>query len=192
MKQFLFGVATVLLFTACNSDKKTTDKAANQEAEVKSMTQVDEKTQKTEQLKKTPQLTLEQMRKLLPHELDSAKEKNYVASTQFGYGLASVEYPKTKSRSLKVTLYDCAGEMGSVNYFENYWNNLNVVKETENESTKTIDFMGGKAIENYKKDLNLSTLTFVIRDRLVIIVEGRDMKPGELEEVAKKLHQKIA
>lgn len=192
MKQFLFGVATVLLFTACNSDKKTTDKAANQEAEVKSMTQVDERTQKTEQLKKTPQLTLEQMRKLLPHELDSAKEKNYVASTQFGYGLASVEYPKTKSRSLKVTLYDCAGEMGSVNYFENYWNNLNVVKETENESTKTIDFMGGKAIENYKKDLNLSTLTFVIRDRLVIIVEGRDMKPGELEEVAKKLHQKIA
>lgn len=144
-----------------------------------------------EDLKKTPQLTLDQIRALLPHELDSAKERNYVASSQFGYGLASIEYPKAKSR-VKVTLYDCAGEMGATNYFENYWNNLNVTKETEQESVKTIDFMGGKAVENYKKSMNLSTLTFVVRDRLVIVVEGKNMKPEEVEAVAEKLHKKIA
>ena len=191
MKQFLLVTLLSFVFFACRSDKKP---AENTDAAVKSMTTtpVDEKEKKTEELRKAPQLTLEQMRLLLPQELDSAKEKNYLASTQFGYGLASVEYPKTKSKSIKVTLYDCAGEMGSVNYFENYWNHLNVQNQTENEFTKTINFEGGKAVESYKKDLNLSTLTFVIRDRLVIMMEGKNITPEELEKAAKKLHAKIA
>lgn len=181
------------IFIAC-SGNKTDDKKQSGEASVKAMTTppVDEKTQKTEDLKKTPQLTLEQIRRLLPPELDSAKEKNYVASTQFGYGLASIEYPKGKLRGIKVTLYDCAGELGANNYFENYWNFLNVNKQTGQDFTKTIDFEGGKAVETYKKDMNLSTLTFAVRGRLVIVMEGKNMTPGELEGAAKKLHQKIA
>lgn len=180
-----------LVFVACKG-KKADDKKETKEASAKAMTTipVDEKAQKTEELKKAPQLTLEQIRMLLPHELDSAKEKNYLASTQFGYGLASVEYAK-RSKSIKVTLYDCAGELGFANYFENYWNNLNVLKQTDQGFTRTIDFEGGKAIERYKKDLNLSTLTFVIRGRLVIVMEGKNMQPEELEAAAKKLHQKI-
>lgn len=193
MRQILLVIMVSLVFVACKG-KKGVDKKESNEATVKAMTTtpVDEKTQKTEELKKAPQLTLEQMRALLPAELDSAKEKNFLSSTQFGYGLASIEYPKSKSRGIKVTLYDCAGESGSVNYFENYWNYLNVNKQTEQDFTRTIDFEGGKAIETYKKDINLSTFTFVIRGRLVIIMEGKNMQPGELESAAKKLHQKIA
>lgn len=192
MKQFLLMTLVSLVFIACSSDKKPATE--NKEATVKSMTSapVDEREKKTEELKKAPQLTLEQMRLLLPQELDSAKEKNYLASTQFGYGLASAEYPKSKSRSIKVTLYDCAGESGSINYFENYWNHLNVQNQTENEFTKTIDFEGDKAVQTYKKDMNLSTLTFVIRGRLVIMMEGKNLSPEELESAAKKLHAKIA
>ena len=63
---------------------------------------------------------------------------------------------------------------------------------SETEFRKTIDFEGGKAVETYKKDVNHSTLTFVVRDRLVIVMEGRNMAPEELEAVAKKLHAKIA
>ena len=182
-----------LVFAGCKS-KRADETKEIKDATVKAMTTapVDEKTQKIEELKKASQLTLEQMRVLMPSELDSAKEKNYLASTQFGYGLASVEYPKTKGRSIKVTLYDCAGESGSVNYFENYWNYLNVNKQTDQELTKTIDFGGGKAVETYKTESNFSTFTFVIRGRLVIIMEGKNMKPEELEIAAKKLHQKIA
>lgn len=192
MKKILLTTLVSIVFIACSSDKKPATES--KEATVKSMisTPEDEKEKKTEELKKAPQLTLEQMRALLPAQLDSAKEKNYLASTQFGYGLASVEYPKTKSRGIKVTLYDCAGEAGSVNYFENYWNHLNLQNQAENEFTKTIDFEGGKAVETYKKDMNLSTLTFVIRDRLVIIMEGKNLSPEDLERAAKKLHAKIA
>lgn len=190
MRQILLVIVASLVFVACKSKKADEAK----EVTIKAMTTapVDEKAQKIEQLKKAPQLTLEQMRVLMPVELDSAKEKNYLASTQFGYGLASVEYPKTKGRSIKVTLYDCAGESGSVNYFENYWNYLNVNKQTDQEFTKTIDFGGGKAVETYKAASNFSTFTFVIRDRLVIIMEGKNMKPEELESAAQKLHKKIA
>jgi hypothetical protein len=192
MKQFLLVAIVSIIFVACGG-RKPADKTENKDVAVKAMaTPVDEKAQKTEELKKAPQLTLEQMRVLLPHELDSAQERNYVASTQFGYGLASVEYPKSKSRSIKVTLYDCAGELGSANYFENYWNNLNVQHQTENDFMRTIDFEGGKAVETFKKDLNLSTLTFVVRGRLVIIMEGKNLSPEELQAAAKKLHAKVA
>jgi hypothetical protein len=193
MNKFLLVIMVSLAFVACKG-KKTDNKKEATEATVKAMSTspVDEKAQKTEELKKAQQLTLEQMRVLMPAVLDSAKERNYLASTQFGYGLASVEYPKTKGRSIKVSLYDCAGELGAVNYFENYWNYLNVNKQTDQEFTRTIDFEGGKAVETYKKDLNLSTITFVIRGRLVIVMEGKNLKPEELEPAAKKLHQKIA
>lgn len=193
MKQFLFVATASLLFAACNSNQKTVEKSENKDATVKSVTAaVDEKEKKTEELKKAPQLTIEQMRVLLPHELDSATEKNYLASTQFGYGIASAEYPKSKSRAIKVTLYDCAGEIGAVNYFENYWNKLNVQNQTENDFIRTVDFEGGKAVETYKKDLNLSTFTFVIRERLVIVMEGKNISSEQLKEAAKKLHKKLA
>lgn len=192
MKRFILVAMVSLFFAACSSDKNPAQ-TDSKDATVKSMTTtVDEKEKKTEELKKAPQLTIEQMRILLPHELDSATEKNYLASTQFGYGIASADYPKSKSRVIKVTLYDCAGEMGSVNYFENYWNKLNVNSQTENDFIRTVDFEGGKAVETYKKDLNLSTFTFVIRDRLVIVMEGKNITSEQLEEAAKKLHKKIA
>lgn len=192
MKRFLFVTMVSLVFAACNGEKKPTQ-TENKDTVVKSMTApIDEKEKKTEELKKAPQLTIEQMRILLPHELDSATEKNYLASTQFGYGIASAEYPKSKSRVIKITLYDCAGEMGAVNYFENYWDKLNVNSQTENDFIRTVDFEGGQAVETYKKDFNLSTFTFVIRDRLVIVMEGKNISSEELEEAAKKLHKKIA
>ena len=192
MKRILFAVCTVWLLAACDSGKKADDATKSKEAVVKSAAEpVDERTQKMEQLKKLSPLTLEQMRVLLPQELDSVKEKNFVASTQFGYGIASVEYPK-KSAGIKVTLYDCAGEMGSPVYFENYWNTLNVQDESGSAYTKTIDFMGGKAVEKYQKDINLSSLTFTVRDRLIVMVEGKNMKPEDLREKAKKLHAKIS
>jgi hypothetical protein len=192
MKRLLLLAFVSLIFIACGRDKKPPPD--NKDAQVKSMTSapVDEREKRTEELKKAPQLTLEQMRMLMPTELDSAKERNYLASTQFGYGLASVEYPKGKGRGLKVSLYDCAGEMGYPNYFENYWNHLNVATQSDNEFMKTIDFQGGKAVETYKKDMNLTTLTFVIRNRLVIMVEGKNMTPQEVEAAASKLHKKIA
>lgn len=193
MRQLLFVAMLFLAVAACNSNKRPSDKTENKDAAVKSIAApVDEKEKKMEELKNALPLTLEQMRVLLPQELDSAMQRNYLASTQFGYGLASAEYPKTKSRSIKITLYDGAGESGAANYFENYWNNLNVQKQTENEFMKTIDLEGGKAVETYKKDLNLSTLTFVVRERLVIVMEGKNMNPEELEAAAKKLYKKVA
>lgn len=191
MKRIVLAVFVSLVVIACGGDKKSPPTDSQPKVKAMTATPVDEREKRTEELKKAPQLTLEQMRMLMPKELDSAKEKNYLASTQFGYGLASVDYPKGKGRSLKVTLYDCAGEMGYVNYFENYWDHLNVNSQTETEFTKTIDFGSGKAVETYKKDMNLTTLTFVVRDRLVIMVEGKNMTPAEVESAAKKLQQKI-
>jgi hypothetical protein len=69
---------------------------------------------------------------------------------------------------------------------------MNFQQENENEYTKTVDFKGGKAVETYKKDLNLSTLTYVVRDRLLVVVEGKNMKPGELRAAAENLYSKMS
>lgn len=193
MKRNLLMFFLLVLFASCSEDKKPAVEVKGDDVAVQSInTAVDEKTKKMEELKKLSPLTLEQMKILLPAEIEGVKQSNFSASVQFGYGMASAEYLKKRTEGLKVTLYDCAGDVGSVFYMDNFWNNTNVQKETENGFTKSVDFVGGgKAIQDYKNDIKLSTMSFTIRDRLLVVVEG-NMPPDQLMEKAKMIYSKIA
>lgn len=199
-KIFYLMFIGVFAFTACNSDNtKVTKTEKNDdgtttktEVDVKGMTSAaDEMTQRLEALKKLKPLTIEEMKALLPEEMDGVKQSNYNATATMGYAFVGVEYDKKDRSELKVNLYDCAGEMGAGFYSATYWTGMNFQQENENEYTKTIDFMGGRAIENYKKEQNNSTLTYIVGDRLLVVLEGRDMKPEELKAAAEKLNLKL-
>lgn len=201
MKKIFYAmILLAIVLTACNNDKsKVTSVEKNDdgtvtktEVDVKGMTSAaDDMTKRMEALKKLPPLTIEQMKAVLPAEFDGVKQTNYNATATMGYTFVSVEYDKQNDTELKVQLYDCAGEMGSTFYASTYWTGMNFQQENENEYTKTIDFMGGRAIENYKKEQNNSSLTYVVNDRLLVILEGRNMKPEELKAAAEKLNVKI-
>lgn len=201
MKHLLSIVLVSAILIACGgNDKKVSVTTKNEdgsttktEVDVKGMqTKVDETEKKMEELKKLTPMTLEELKALLPEELNGVKQSNYNSSTMMGYAFASADYKKDKQTSLKLAIYDCAGEAGAGWYGIAYWSKTSFQQESSTEYTKSIDLMGKKAVENYNKENNRSELTFAANDRLLIVLTGENMKPEELREAVKKLNVKIS
>jgi hypothetical protein len=201
MKQlFLPVLMFAFLLTACNNDKKITTTEKNEDGsetktsvEVKGVaTTADEMNQKMEALKKLTALTTDQLKALLPEDINGIKRTEYNTNSMAGYSVAIGEYRKDDSTELELTIYDCAGEAGAGMYGLTYWGAMNYQQESSTEYTKTIDFRGGKAIENYHKNNNTSTLTYVANERLLVVLKGQNMSPDELKTAAEKLNLKIS
>ncbi len=198
MKRLLPAVAVILLASCSNNDAKVKSVQKNEDgttttttydaANVQKMADAgDEMNKKTEALKKLTPLRLDQLKALLPEELNGSKRTDYNASSSMGYAVAEASYQKDENTKLKLMIYDCAGEMGSALYMSSYWSAANFQQESEKEYTKSIDFNGGKAIENFKKEAKETTLTFTANERLLVVLEGRNMEPSEVKDAAQKL-----
>jgi hypothetical protein len=199
MKQLLLPAIMACVLISCNNDKKVTATETSSDGtktttsvDVKGMaTSVDEMNKKMEALKKLTPLTTDQLKALLPQEINGVPQTEYNASTSMGYAHAQGEYKKDDTTELELEIYDCAGEAGSAMYGLSYWSAMNYQQENSREYTKTIDFMGGKAIEQFKKDSRQSTLTFTTNERLLVILKGRNYTPDELKAAAMKLNLKV-
>lgn len=198
MKQILPALVATLLLSSCGNDAKvkhvekngdgTTTTTSYDMDKLKEMSaSTDVVTKKIEELKKLSPLTLDQLKALLPEKLAGIKRTDYNTSSSMGYAVAEGEYKKDDNTSIKLMVYDCAGEAGSTMYTLTYWGAINVQQESEREYTKTIDFNGGKAIENYEKDRKKSTFTYVTNDRLLVVLTGRNMEPSALKDLAEDL-----
>lgn len=204
MKHFLLSALTsILIVSSCGSDDPkiksveknedgTTTTTSYDADNLKKMAESgDEMTKKMEELKKLTPLSLDQLKALLPEELNGMKRTNYNTHSMMGYAVAEAEYKSEDNKELKVVIYDCAGEAGAGMYSITYWGAMNFQQESETEYTKTIEFNGEKAIENYKKDANISTLTYVASDRLVAVLTGNNMDPSAVKDAAQKLNLKL-
>ena len=202
MKKITYALLLLtFVFGACGNDKtkiSTTEKnddgtITKTEVDVKGMNNAaDEMEQKMDALKKLKPLTIEQLKALLPEEIDEVKQSNYNASATMGYTYASADYKKDQEKGLEIQLFDCAGEMGAMYYSTAFMAGMNFQQENENEYTKTIDFNGGRAIENHRKEQNHTTLTYIVNDRLMVVLQGNNLSPEELKAVAKKLDFKVS
>ena len=85
---------------------------------------------------------------------------------------------------------NCAGEAGSSFYALSYWTKMTMESENDQGYTKTVDFMVGKAVEDYKKYHNSYTLTFTANDRLLITWQGQNLSLDVLKDAAKALNLK--
>ena len=101
MKQLAIpALLMVLSFTACNNDKKisTTEKNADgsetkTSVDVKAMTNsADEMNQKMDALKALTPLSTDQLKALLPTEIDGIKQSEYNTSATAGYSVAIGQY----------------------------------------------------------------------------------------------------
>lgn len=187
--------ATMFMMTACrnqSSSEVAKKEDTTQKVAVKSMTSADEVTMKAEALKAKPQLTIEQLTAMLPAELNGSKQKNYSSGSVEGYPHASADYPQNNKAVVKIAVYDCAGEEGASFYRSGYADALNKNTENETEYTKTVDLPSGKAIEYYSKKANQSSLIYMVNDRVMVILKGRNMKPEELQTIAAGLNLKLS
>jgi hypothetical protein len=199
MKQvFLVALITALSIAACNNDKQTAktnfqdSTATAQAAAVKAMTAAsDETNKKIENLKSLTPLGTDELKALLPEEISGIKQSEYNTSSSLGYSFAEGNYKKNDSTDIQLMIYDCAGEAGANWYGAQYLAAMNIQQDDSHEYTKTIDFMGGKALENYNKDSHETTLTYTSNNRLLVIIKGRNVSPEELKAAAQKLNMKV-
>lgn len=191
----LLCLATLLLASCSNDKAKVKSIQTNEDGstttttvDVQKLTEASDKSQqKAEELKKLTPLGLDQLKALLPEALNGMKRTTYNASSTMGYAVAEASYQKDDNSELRIMVYDCAGEAGSAFYTMTYWGAMNFQQESDKEYTKTVDFKGVKAIENYKKEANESSLTYVSNDRLLVVLNGNNISPDDLKGAAKEL-----
>jgi len=194
MKQFILScMVAACLLSACNNNKKTVE-VTSEDGKEKVTVDMDqmqkaaeEMKKQSEELQKLPPLSLDELKALLPEQLMTAKRTNFQTTSATGAGLAHAEYKLNDSTELEVNIYDCGGPGGAGIYNMQYMGMMNFQSESEDEYTKTIDFMGQKAFEHCNKNDNRCTLTYFTGKRFLVAIEGRNIHPDGLKQAAKDL-----
>lgn len=170
-----------------NEDGSVTTTSMNLNAMAASADDMD---QKVEDLKKLTPLNLEQLKALLPETLNGIQRSSFNTNSMMGFGLAEASYAQD-DKDLKLAIYDCAGEAGSGIFALSYLTQMNMQSESDNGYTRTTDFKGAKAVETYEKNSNQSTLTYIVNDRLMVVLTGRNIDNATLKQLAQDLSFKV-
>jgi len=194
----IYALVICFFFSACkgkDKDGTTTITTDNGKTTLtvdpsKTETVANDMQKKTDELKKLAPMTLDQIKAMLPEELLGMKRSSFNANAMMGFASADAEYKKDDTSNVKLTVMDCAGEAGSSFYALNYWTKMTMESENDQGYTKTVDFLGGKAVEDYKKYNNSYTLTFTANDRLLITLQGTNVSLDTLKDAAKALNLK--
>jgi hypothetical protein len=191
----MISLAVGLLFAACKP--KTTFTSEDGDTKVtmdlsEAQDAADDMNKKIEELKKLPPLTVEQIKGMLPEELLGMKRSNYSATAMMGFATGEATYTKDDTTNIRVTIWDCAGEAGSSFYALNYWTKMSMESENDDGYTKTVDFLGGKAVEDYKKYNDAYTVTYTSNDRLMVSLAGQHVSLSTLKDAAKSLDLKAS
>ena len=191
----LFLLASVILLAACNN-KKPKDSITITSEDGKEKVTIDptqlqnaaEDMQKIkEELGNLTPLTADQLKALVPEQLMGAARTDLDISAAMGASVASADYKINDSTRIKLNIIDCAGPGGAGIYSMQYLGMFNMHEENEDEYTKTIDFNGGKAFENCKKNRNECTLTYFDGGRFLVTLEGDHVGAEALKQAAKGL-----
>jgi hypothetical protein len=193
---WICSLAAGLLFSACKGKgttftsedgdtKVTVDVSGMQDA-------AEEMNAKMEELKKLTPLTTEQIKAMLPEELLGMKRSSFNATTAMGFATGDAEYTKDDTVSIRLTIWDCAGEAGSSFYALNYWTKMSMESQNDDGYTKTVDFMGGKAVEDYKIYNEAYSLTYTSNERLMVTIAGNHVSLSDLQGAAKALNLKVS
>jgi hypothetical protein len=197
MKQISLLLVAIILFAACNNSKPkdativSSDGKEKVTIDVNKMQNAAEDMKKeTEELQKLTPLSLEQLKALVPETLMGAKRSKYNTTSGMGTGVATAEYSSNDTTNVRLTIYDCAGPAGVGIYSMQYLGMFNVQSESDEEYTKTVDLMGGKAFEHCQKTRQECTITYFTGSRFLVSLEGNNVGADALKQGAKELNIK--
>lgn len=191
-------MASALFMAACNNNKPkdavtiTSEDGKEQvTVDANQMQKAAEEMEKTKDaLGKLTPLTADELKAIFPAELMGVPVSGLEVASAMGASTAEAKYKVNDSTDIKVSIIDCAGPGGAGIYSMQYLGMMNIQQEDEDEYTKTIDFNGGKAFENCRKDRNECTLTYFSSGRLLISLEGDNVGINTLKDLAKTLKTK--
>lgn len=181
-----------LLFIACNNDKPKksitiSDKDGKEQVIIdptKMQDAVQAMQQQKEELTKLTPLTADELRALVPEELMGAPASGIDVNAAMGATVANANYKINDSTDLKIEIVDCAGPGGAGVFSLQYLNMINVNSDDEEEYVKTIDFNGGRAMENCRKNRNRCTLAYFSGNRFLVSIRGDNVGIDALKNLA--------
>jgi hypothetical protein len=185
MKKIFVCLIASSLFLACNNKKnsgKNETASAAEIAETKS--ELDKKMEELQQL--TP-YTTEQMKAILPVEINGDSATTVEAHDNMGTGFSRAAYPLNDSTSVDIVVFDCGGPAGAGIYNTQFISQISNQVDNDREYTGVVDFSGTKAIVHTDKRRNNSSLTFLSGGRLLLTLEGKNCSIDDLKKVAKEL-----
>jgi hypothetical protein len=172
----------VFLFTSCKSgSNKAGETTTNNDKtsildKVENLNKISEIVNQSkvrgEELKKLPPLSNEALKSFFKEEVAGVKRSSFSVQNTSGFSVGQAEYKENDSVTNRITIYDCAGEEGSGFYGMMMMTKLNMETEDNNGFSKTVNFMGSKALKEYKNYNSECSFSFVSADRFWVQING--------------------
>ena len=196
MKKFIIAILTLAVFTACENPVtkkiKETKKAVSSTKEV--MKEMSNMQNDIKELQQEEPLTNDELKAWLPDEINGMKRIAYKAGQGSFMQIAMIEatYANAdKSKKFKIEVMDGAGEIGATatagirmlfaQDFE---------EEDEYKTRRTVKKDGMKAIEEYRKSNNRSSIQFFQGNRFYMNATGTNMDIDETWDAIDELDMK--
>ncbi|MDC8005953.1 hypothetical protein POV27_18010 [Aureisphaera galaxeae] len=186
MKRLLLAIFALALLVACKDNpvsekiKETRENVSNTQNAFKELNEMQEDLEK---LKEITPLTNEEFKDWLPDEVKGMKRTKYKAGQGSYMNLATIEATyasEDKSKQFKIQVIDGAGEMGAAaTAAMRIMFSQDFEEETEYKTKRTVERKGVKAVEEYSKSNNRSTIQFMQDDRFYFHVNGLNMDMDE-------------
>jgi hypothetical protein len=182
IKIFLAFNIAVILFASCKSaSNKAGDIGSNADKtsvldKVENINKiseiVDQSKVRGEELKKIPPISNDVLKSFFKEEVAGAKRSSFSVQNTSGFSVGQASYKENDSVTNSITIYDCAGEEGAGFYSMMLMTKLNIETEDNNGFSKTVDFMGSKALKTYKNYDSECSFSFVSADRFWLQING--------------------
>ena len=187
MKHLTLCILVSISLLACNNKKKNAIPETATPAEVAEARSESEA--KTEEFQQLTPYTPEQMRSLLPAEMDGDSTHNLEAGNYSGTAYVTASYQSNDSTYVVISLFDLGGPAGAGIYNNQFVNRFSEQWERGTEYRKVIDFNGGKAIEQADSKQKICVLNYV-DDRFLVQISGNNVDISDLKDKADDLKLK--
>lgn len=193
MKKIIISVFVLSVLVGCENpvSKKIKEAKQNVTNTTKAVQEINNIQEDMQELQEMEPLTNDELKAWLPDDIDGMKRISYKAGQMGMVQIASVEAEyanEDKSRKFKVEVIDGAGAMGSAATMGmRMMFSQDFEEETEYKTRKTVTKKGVKAIEEYQKDNNRTTIEFMKNERFYIKATGTNMSVDETWDAVDEL-----
>ena len=193
MKKIIIALIAFTVVLSCENPvskkiKETKEDVSNASKVVKEMNDLQDE---IKELKTVEPLTNDELKAWLPDDINGMNRTGYKAGQMGFMNIASIEATynmEDKSKKFKIEILDGAGEMGA-----NATAGMRILfaqdfeEEDEYKSRRTVKKKGKKAIEEYRKRNNNSTIEFMHDERFYIKATGTNMDIDETWDAIEEL-----
>lgn len=185
MKNIIISVFVFSLLIGCDNpvSKKIKETKENVSNTTKAVQEINNIQEDMKQLQEMEPLTNDELKAWLPDEIDGMKRISYKAGQMGMVQIASIEAVyanEDKSKKFKVEVIDGAGAMGSAATMGmRMIFSQDFEEETEYKIRRTVTKKGVKAVEEFQKNNNRSTIEFMKDERFYIKATGTNMSIDE-------------